>query len=63
MGEPNHRSEYVCFPQDESELPQYPAGKGARYVVLHAGYREKGLLPGYDLVFNAQSGEGDYHKK
>ena len=59
----NHRSEYGWFPEDESELPQYPAGKGARYVVLHAGCREKGLLPGCDLVFKAQSGEGDYHKE
>ena len=59
----NHRSEYGWFPKDESELPTYPSGKGARYVILHAGCREKGLLPGCDLVFKAQSGEGDYHKE
>ena len=59
----NHKSDYGWYPGDESELPLYPAGKGARYVVLHAGCREKGLLPGCDLVFKAQSGEGDYHKE
>ena len=58
-----HKSEYCWFPEDESELPLYPAGKGARYVILHAGCRDKELLPGCDLVFKAQSGEDDYHKE
>ena len=58
-----HKSEYGWYPEDESELPLYLAGKGARYVVLHAGCRENGLLLGCDLVLKAQSGEGDYHKE
>ena len=42
----NHRSKYGWLPEDESELPQYPAGKGARYVVLHEGCRKKGYCLG-----------------
>ena len=59
----NRRSEYGWFPNDESELPIYLSGIGARYVILHAACTENMLLPGCDRVFKAQFGEGDYQKE
>ena len=59
----NHKPEFGWFPKDESVLPQVPAGKGQRFVILHAGCRTQGLLPGCNLVFKANSSEGDYHKE
>ena len=59
----NHKPNYGWFPKDECTLPQLPSGKGRRYVILHAGCKSKGLLPGCDLVFKAGSSDGDYHKE
>ena len=59
----NHKPEFGWFPKDESVFPQVPAGKGQRFVILHAGFRTQGLLPGCNLVFKANSSEGDYHKE
>ena len=59
----NHRPECGWFPKDESTLPQLPSGKGRRYVILHAGCKTKGPLPGCDIVFKAGSSDGDYHKE
>ena len=59
----NHKPEFGWFLKDESVLPQVPAGKGQTFVILHAGCRTQGLLPGCNLVFKAYSSEGDYHKE
>ncbi|XP_046584928.1 uncharacterized protein LOC124291904 [Haliotis rubra] len=40
-----------------------PSGKGNRMIVLHAGSRDKGLIDGCELVFEAKKSSGDYHQE
>ena len=58
----NHSTEYMWLPNDGSDAPKIPSGKGRRLIVLHAGTRSKALIDGCDLVFLAKSKDGDYHQ-
>jgi hypothetical protein len=51
------------LPNDVSDAPKIPSGKGKRLIVLHAGTRSGGLIDGCDLVFLAKSKDGDYHQE
>ena len=53
----------MWLPNDGTDAPQIPSGKGKRLIVLHAGTRGEGLIAGCDLVFLAKSKDGDYHKE
>jgi hypothetical protein len=53
----------MWLPNDGSDAPQIPSGKGKRLIVLHAGTRSEGLIDGCDLVFLAKSKDGDYHQE
>jgi hypothetical protein len=41
----------MWLPNDGSDAPKIPSGKGKRLIVLHAGTRSEGLIDGCDLVF------------
>jgi hypothetical protein len=43
----------MWLPNDGSDAPKIPSGKGKRLIVLHAGTRSEGLIDGCDLVFLA----------
>ena len=58
----NHCTTYMWLPNDGSDAPKIPSGKGKHLVVLHAGTRSEGLIDGCDLVFLAKSKDGDYHQ-
>jgi hypothetical protein len=45
----------MSLPNDRSDAPKIPSGKGKRLIVLHAGMRSEGLIDGCDLVFLAKS--------
>ncbi|XP_067654452.1 uncharacterized protein [Haliotis asinina] len=46
----------------ESCARKLPFGKGERLIVLHAGCKSRGFLPGCSLVFKAKSKDNrDYH--
>jgi hypothetical protein len=49
----------MWLPNDGSDAPKIPSGKGKRLIVLHAGTRSEGLIDGCDLVFLAKSKDGD----
>ena len=53
----NHCTDYMWLPNDGSDDPKIPSGKGKgkgkRLIVLHAGTRSEGLIDGCDLVFLA----------
>jgi hypothetical protein len=51
----------MWLPNDGSDAPKIPSGKGKRLIVLHAGTRKEGLIDGCDLVFLVKSNDGDYH--
>jgi hypothetical protein len=53
----------MWLPNDGSDAPKIPSGKGKRLIVLHAGMRSEGLIDGCDLVFLAISKDGDYHQE
>jgi hypothetical protein len=59
----NHCTDYMWLPNDGSDAPKIPAGKGKRLIVLHAGTRSEGLIDGCDLVFLAKSKDADYHQE
>ena len=59
----NHCTDYMWLPNDGSDAPKNPTGKGKRLIVLHAGTRSEGLIDGCDLVFLAKSKDGDYHQE
>ena len=59
----NHYTEYMWLPNDGSDAPKIPSGKGKRLIVLHAGTRSEGLIDGCDLVFLVKSKDGDYHQE
>ena len=59
----NHCTDYMWLPNDGSDAPQIPSGKGKRLIVLHAVMRSEGLIDGCDLVFLAKSKDGDYHQE
>jgi hypothetical protein len=42
----NHCTDYMLLPNDGSEAPKIPSGKGKRLIVLHAGTRSEGLILG-----------------
>jgi hypothetical protein len=48
----------MWLPNDGSDAPKIPSGKGKRLIVLHAGTRSEGLIDGCDLVFLAKSKDG-----
>jgi hypothetical protein len=50
----------MWLPNDGSDAPKIPSGKGKRLIVLHAGTRSEGLIDGCDLVFLVKSKDGDY---
>ena len=39
------------------------AGKGQRFIILHAGSADKRFLPGCRLVFRGSRGSEDYHQE
>ena len=51
----------MWLPNDGSDAPKIPSGKGKRLIVLHAGTRKEGLIDGCDLMFLAKSKDGEYH--
>ena len=51
----NHCTDYMWLPNDGSDAPKIPSGKGKRLIVLHAGTRREGLIDGCDLMFLAKS--------
>jgi hypothetical protein len=53
----------MWLPNDGSDAPKIPSGKGKRLIVLHAGTRSEGLIDGCDLVLLAKSKDGDYHQE
>jgi hypothetical protein len=59
----NHCTDYMWLPNDGSDAPKIPSGKGKRLIVLHAGTRREGLIDGCDLVFLTKSKDGDYHQE
>ena len=52
----------MWLPNDGSDAPKIPSGKGKRFV-LHAGTRSEGLIDGCDSVFLTKSKDGDYHQE
>ena len=59
----NHCTDYMWLPNDGSDAPKIPSGKGKLLIVLHAGTRSEGLIDSYDLVFLTKSKDGDYHQE
>ncbi|KAJ8321518.1 hypothetical protein KUTeg_000930 [Tegillarca granosa] len=60
----NHTSKYTWISNTPHELnPVAPPGKGQRFVMLHAACTRTGLIPCCDLVFKANSSDGDYDKE
>ena len=61
----NHCTDYMWLPNDGSDAPKIPSGKGKHLIFLHAGRWSEGLIDGYDLVFLAKSNwkDGDYHQE
>jgi hypothetical protein len=53
----------MWLPNDGSDPPKIPSGKGKRLIVLHTGTRSEGLINGCDLVLLAKSKDGDYHQE
>jgi hypothetical protein len=53
----------MWLPNDGSDAPKIPSGKGKRLIVLYAGTRSEGLIDGCDLVFLTKSKDGDYHQE
>ena len=51
----------MWLPNDGSDAPKIPSGKGKRLIVLHAGTRSEDWL--IDLVFLAKSKDGDHHQE
>ena len=52
----------MWLPNDGSDAPKIPSGKGKRLIVLHADTRSEGLIDGCDFVFLAKSKDGDHHQ-
>ena len=48
-------AQIMWLPNDGSDAPKIPSGKGKRLIVLHAGTRSEGLIEGCDLVFLTKS--------
>jgi hypothetical protein len=59
----NHCTDYMWLPNDGSDAPKIPSGKGKRLIVLHAGTRSEGFIDGCDLVFLVKSEDGDFHQE
>jgi hypothetical protein len=53
----------MWLPNDGSDAPKIPSGKGKRLIVLHAGTRIEGLIDGCDLVFLAKSKNVDFTRR
>ena len=51
----DHCIHYMWLPNDGSDAPKIPSGKGKCLIVLHAGTRSEGLIEGCDLVFLTKS--------
>jgi hypothetical protein len=47
----NHCTDYMWLPNDESDAPKIPSGKGKRLIVLHAGTRSESLIDLKDFIF------------
>ena len=58
----NHCTYYMWLPNDGSDAPKIPSGKGKLLIVFHAGTRSEGLIDGCDLMFLVTSKDGDYHQ-
>ena len=59
----NMTNDKMWLPVDGSDASKVPSGKGKRLIVLNAGNRTEGLIEGCDLVFIANSKDGDYHQE
>jgi hypothetical protein len=59
----NHCTDYMWLPNDGSDAPKIPSGKGKRLIILHVGTRSESLIDGCALVFLAKSKDGDYHQE
>jgi hypothetical protein len=59
----NHCAYYMWLPNDGSDAPDIPSGKGKRLIILHAGTRSEGLIDGCDLMFLAKSKDGEHHQE
>ena len=46
----NQCTDYMWFPNDGSDAPKIPSGKGKHLIVLHAGTRSEGLIDGCNCV-------------
>ena len=53
----------MWLPNNGSDAPKMPSGKGKRLIILHASTGSEGLIDGCDLVFQAKSKDGDYHQE
>ena len=51
----HHCAYYMWLPNDGSDAPEIPSGKGKRLIVMHAGTRSEGLIDGCNLMFLAKS--------
>jgi hypothetical protein len=47
----------MWLPNDGSDAPKIPSGKGKRLIILHVGTRSESLIDGCALVFLAKSKE------
>jgi hypothetical protein len=54
---------YMRLPNDGSDAPKIPSGKGKDLIALHAGTRSEGLIESCDLVFLAKSKDDDHHQE
>ena len=54
---------YMWLPNNGSDAPKIPSGKGKRLIVLHAGTRSEGLIDVCDLEFLAKSKDGEHHQE
>jgi hypothetical protein len=45
----NHCTDYMWLPNDGSDAPKIPSGKGKRLFVLHAGTRSDVLNDGFAI--------------
>ena len=57
----NHCTDYMWLPNDGSDAPKIPSGKGKR-LIFCMQVREV-RIDGCDLVFLAKSKDGDHHQE
>ena len=60
MGEQNHCTDYMWLPNDGSDAPKIPSGKGKRLFVLHAGTRNDNDIFFISFVFTIKDRSAIY---